>query len=173
MTLTLELMGQQRTNVDRLLTRPAARTRSAAAETPMQQRCRGGVGAELFFSWSPSAPCCRLLLHARARATARGAGLRRPATSPARRHHVRCTDARVSAPRCVLRAAARARFLSRRGHGAPSPRLLGAGDFLLDASSWCAPPPGSKPVLMRDSTRTARRGRLRLYEKIDSDRPKC
>ena len=37
---------------------------------------------------------------------------------------------------CVLHTATRAAFLRRRGHGAPSPRLMGAGDNLLGVSSW-------------------------------------
>ena len=47
-------------------------------------------------------------------------------------------SARVTAPRCVLHTATRATFLRRRGHGAPSLRLMGAGDELLGISS--APP---------------------------------
>ena len=74
----------------------------------------------------------------------------KPTNEPILLVSMRSVDARVSAPRCVLRTAARARFLCRRGHGAPSPRLLGAGDYILDAFSWCAPPPGSNSVLTLD-----------------------
>ena len=63
-----------------------------------------------------------------------------------------CGHARVAAPLCVLHTATQATFLRRRGHGAPSPRLMGAGDNLLGASSCCAPPPGSKSMLVPSRT---------------------
>ena len=66
-----------------------------------------------------------------------------------------CIDAVWPAPLSVLHTATRAILLRRKGHGAPSPRLMGVGDYFFGISSatsgLCAPRRAQTRCLMADT----------------------